>query len=274
MRTTLIILLAAVFGLIFVLWQNQARSLPKVVFCDVGQGDAVYMRLPSQQDVLIDAGPYSQVINCLNQEMPYFDRQIELIFLTHPEKDHYGGLKYLLESYQISRLYLPESVRLIKPNDEAWREVWQKARKRIGQIDYLVRGDELLIGQSSFTILWPENKKYKENEEVDFNNTGLGILATIKDKQILLLADMDIAPAESAIEKLILSTEVFKINHHGSKYGTSLRLLELANPALAVISAGANNWHGHPHPDVIQLLQSLNIPYKRTDKNGKVVVML
>ncbi len=113
-----------------------------------------------------------------------------------------------------------------------------------------------------------------DNTDVGFNNLALGLLALIKDKQILLLSDLDIAPAEMALEQLNLNVDIFKVSHHGSKYGLSQKMLELADPKLAVISVGKNNWYGHPHAQTIQLLQRLNIPIKRTDKNGKIVLLL
>jgi competence protein ComEC len=174
-------------------------------------------------------------------------------------------------------MYLPESVRTIKPDNEDWQEVWQRAQQKVGEIDYLARGNQLETGSDSFLVLWPDYSTKVlgiNSNKPDYNNSALGVLAQVKQKQILLLSDLDLYPAERAIEKLNLSVDIFKINHHGSKYGTSQRLLELADPGLVVISAGKNNWHGHPHEEVIQLLESLNIPVKRTDINGKIVVPL
>ena len=211
MRTILILVIIGVVSAIFVLSSNQARTATRIVFCDVGQGDAIYLRLDSQIDVLIDSGPYSQIISCLNQEMPYFDRTIELAFLTHPEKDHFGGFPYLLGSFKIQALYLPTSVRNNLPSNEPWQQFWQQAKNNINEINYLSQGDEISIGTSLFTILWPEATS-TESKIQEYNNSALGILAQVKDKQILLLSDMDIAPAERAISQLNLNVDIFKIN--------------------------------------------------------------
>lgn len=259
--------------------QNRSRSLSRIVFCDVGQGDAIYLRLDSKTDILIDSGSNSKVTNCLNSEMPFFDRQIELVFLTHPDYDHFGGLNPILDSWQIQSLYLPASAQNHLPkNNQLWQQIWQKIKKQKIAIVYLERGDELKIGNNRFLVLWPQIASRSvlriENPDEDFNNLALGLLALIKDKQILLLSDLDIEPAEKAIEQLNLRVDIFKVNHHGSKYGLSQKILELAKPRQAVISVGKNNWYGHPHLQTIQLLQSLNIPIKRTDKNGKIVLPL
>lgn len=277
MKKLLLIALLVLLTTGIIYYQNKNRSLSRIVLCDVGQGDAIYLRLDTTTDVLIDGGPNSKVINCLNSELPFFDRQIEVVFLTHPDFDHFGGLNYVLDSFQIQTLYLPVSVQNNLPqNNELWNQVWQKLKKQQVSIEYLQRGDELKLGENSFLVLYPQSSSRSvlgiDNTDVSFNNLALGLLALVKDKQILLLSDLDIAPAESALEQLNLSVDIFKVSHHGSKYGLSQKILELADPELAVISVGKNNWYGHPHEQTLQLLQSLNIPIKRTDKNGKIVL--
>lgn len=277
MKTAFLIIFTTLGAFIFIVVANHYRNKARVVFCNVDQGDGIYFRLESKTDVLIDSGPYSKILNCLNEEMPYFDRQIEMLFLTHPEADHYGGLFFILNNFRIKALYLPEYLQHVRPTDQRWKQLWRTLNQRINQIVYLNRGDRLIIGQDSFTVLWPEITDPNSpilTQEPDFNNHALGLLAQIKDKQILLLSDLDILPAERAIEQLELNVEIFKINHHGSKYSTSQKLLELANPQLAVISVGQDNWFGHPHPETLRLLQNLNIPFQRTDKIGKIVLSL
>ena len=274
MKTLTWLIICGLAASIFIYINNQSRLISRIVFCDVGQGDAIYLRLDSQIDVLIDSGPYSQVISCLNEEMPLFDRTIELAFLTHPEKDHFGGFVFLLDSFKIQTLYLPVSVKNALPSTKPWRQFWQKAKIQIANIDYLAQNDQITNGANIFTILAPITTSTTDFQTLDYNNLALGILAQVRDKQILLLSDLDILPAEKAIEQLNLNVNIFKVNHHGSKYGLSQRLLKLADPAIAVISVGRENWYGHPHLETIRLLQSLNIPIKRTDKQGKIVLKL
>lgn len=278
MKKTLYIVVLTLISLCYILVANQARQISRIVFCDVGQGDAIYLRLPEQIDVLIDAGSYSQVLNCLNSEMPYLDKKLEMAFITHPEKDHYKGFDYILDSFRIETLYLPASIEDLKIDNPDWQAFFKKAKKNIKEIVYLSSGDELCIENSCFTVVSPSISKASHSvlgaTNFDFNNNALALVALVNSKQILLLSDLDIAPAERAIEQLNLDVDIFKVNHHGSKYGISDRLLDLADPKLSVISVGKNNWYGHPHLETINLLKSHNIPIKRTDKNGKVVISL
>ena len=142
--------------------------------------------------------------------------------------------------------------------------------------------DKIEFQTSHFSILWPP-KGLSEGQSLygtvlvqnsDLNNSCLGILATVNNQHILLLGDLDAPFAERAIQGLNSTIDILKINHHGSKYGLSPEFLELAEPSLGVLSVGKNNWYGHPHPETIDFLKAKNIPFRRTDKEGNVVIDL
>ncbi len=279
MKKSLVI--AVVLGIVtsaFFYFSNFYRKRPRVVFCNVGQGDAIYIRLPAGQDVLIDAGPNRAVLSCLNNHLPYFDRQLELVFITHAQKDHAGGLIYILDNFEVKQLFTTAFSQ--QQSAQFWQELLTRLEQEKLTFEYLERGDKLILNYAELLVLWPPAKSSKvlysgaEYFKKNLNNYALGILALVKDKQILLLSDLDTASAEKALEGLKLSANVLKINHHGSKYATNQKLLQLADPGLAVISAGANNLYGHPAPQVLQLLQSLDIPIRRTDIEGDVVILL
>jgi len=83
-----------------------AKQAPemKVVFCDVGQGDATYIRAPEGQDILIDGGPDDSVLTCLGKSMPFFDHEIDLVMFSHPEADHISGLIEVLRRYKVDKV--------------------------------------------------------------------------------------------------------------------------------------------------------------------------
>lgn len=272
MKKAIALIILSIFTLLYVYTENIKRAAPRVVFCDVGQGDAIYLRLPEGKDVLVDAGPTAAVVSCLSEEMPYFDRTLELVFITHPQKDHYGGLSYLLSSFRIEKVFLPQSIEKASVST-AWQSFSRRLKKTTQEIVYLERTDQIQIGQSLIIVLSPFPDTKIETEE-DLNNTALGLLAQVQAKQILLLSDLDAVPAERALEGVVADVDIFKLNHHGSKYGISGKLLELAEPEVVVLSVGRDNFYGHPHPETLQLLQSLNLPLRRTDKEGKIVIPL
>jgi competence protein ComEC len=247
----------------FFYFENFTRNIPKVVFCDVGQGEAIYIRLPEKIDVLIDCGPNYKVVNCLNKEMPYFDREIELVFITHLQKDHIAGLEALKKSFKVSQVYL-SSVLI-----DEFKKFKEFATLRVGFLDIQ---DRVVLEKSSFTVLWPNTELNITDSDV--NNSALGLLANVSNKSILLLSDLDISSAEKALAHFAKQVDIFKVLHHGSKYSISENILNMVNPKISVISAGKNNWYSHPHKETLQLLKKLKIPIKRTDVDGNVVIEL
>jgi competence protein ComEC len=279
MKQIWICLLISLLALIYIRWENQQRAVARVVFCDVGQGDASYLRLPEGTDVLIDGGPNSQVTNCLHQELPYFDRTIEMAFITHPEKDHYGGFFALLKHYRVANLYLPETMNRPELAKETWGELLRLAREHQTHITYLRRGNTLVLKDSLFTVLAPNNNSLvlgasTPAPDLDFNNMGLVLSLRVKNQNLLFLADLDALPAEAALEQSATRYQILKVNHHGSRYGLSAKILSLAQPEVAVLSVGKNNLYGHPHPLVLELLRSHKIPLHRTDLEGKIEIVL
>src|SRR3989337_4197125 len=105
MRKFLLIssVLLFLLGCIFV-YQNIIYNDKKlhVVICNVGQGDAIFVRTPSGSDILIDGGPDDSVLNCLGKHMPFWDRTLELVMLSHPHTDHFMGLFSVLQNYKVT----------------------------------------------------------------------------------------------------------------------------------------------------------------------------
>src|SRR4030067_305813 len=98
--------LSALFSLLIIFFIFSFSSKDKIVFCDVGQGDAIYIRLNNQTDILVDAGPNRKILDCLGKHLPFFDRSIELAILSHPQNDHYGGFLSVLDRYDIKNFWL------------------------------------------------------------------------------------------------------------------------------------------------------------------------
>jgi len=249
---------------------NDKRQLPRVVFCDVKQGDATYVRLPEQIDLLIDFGNYNYLNTCLNNNLPYFDRQIELAFLTHLDKDHSGALYKLIDNYNLLTLYVPYSLKNI--SDNYWQQLKNKLKQKKIKIVYLMSNQELTIQQSSILVLWPElttlTKKTTQNQ------SALALLLEINHFRTLFLSDLEIVQIEKILRFQNLITNILKISHHGSKFGTSTTILQKTKPKLAIISVGKNNQYDHPDKYVLNLLKKNNIPVKRTDKEGAITIQI
>src|SRR3989344_6608219 len=109
MKKNIVFIILGVLVLLNVLawigvWQLN-QSLLEVTFFDVRQGDAIFIETPQGHQILIDGGPTSAVLEKLGKEMPFWDRTIDLIILTHPEQDHMAGLIEVLEGYKIENIF-------------------------------------------------------------------------------------------------------------------------------------------------------------------------
>jgi len=254
-----------------------------LVFCDVGQGDATLISYQSVQ-VLIDGGPGSKVIDCLSENMPFWDRKIETVVLTHPEVDHFGGLVEVIDKYDIGQFIVNQ---IVPSSTEAgfW-ELRQRVLNKAAEIHSPQAGEEIQIGQVGLKVLWPKQKlgdaslwqdKKADKQAVlgatsiggDLNDTSVVLELSYGNFQAILPGDISsLFEGQLSLEDV----EVLKVGHHGSKYSTDNQFLDKITPELAVISVGKNSY-GHPTKEVLSRLTEKGIKIARTDENGQIEVI-
>lgn len=252
-----------------------------VVFCDVGQGDAILITKGTTQ-ILVDAGPNQKVLGCLSNHLPFWDRTIEVVIATHPDSDHLGGLPDVIKGYSVTQLI---SHSLINNTAIFWAFREQVLEKNI-PVYSPKAGDKIQLGEIIFEVLFPQEKlgdKLVWQKETDTqvlgayaypdntNEASITTLFSYGDFDILLPGDIssqeeEVISTETDIDKDI---EVLKVAHHGSKYSSSEEFLERIDPKLAVISVGKNSW-GHPTKEVLERLSQQAIKLLRTDLDGEI----
>lgn len=235
----------------------------KIVFCNVGQGDATYLRINNKVDVLIDAGPDNKVLNCLGKYMPFFDRTIELAILSHPDSDHTAGLIPIIERYRLKTLILPP----FEKNTNQYKLIKKKALSLNIKTLVGTKGQSFNIGQDTITIISPNNN----NECSLANECSLIILFQQDYFKALFTGDASIKELLSLSKQSIEKTTILKIPHHGSKYGMTSNFIKLADPRVSVISVGKNNSYGHPAKVTLDILKASKTNIRRTDKEGDIV---
>jgi competence protein ComEC len=248
-----------------------AYSMPDarlhVSFLDVGQGDAILIQTPNHQDILVDGGPSAQAIDeQLSKHLPFWDRTIELVVLTHPHEDHLTGLLEVLQRYKVKQvLYLDTDYNT--PEAEEWLNLIQQ--KHI-KSTLATAGQEIDLGTKDTTL---EVVNPTPGSTVPAMDNG--VVLKLSDEKISFLLTSDIsADAEHDLitQRADVSCTVLKVAHHGSNDSSTAAFLAVADPKLAVISVGADNTFGHPGTDTLQRLADVvgadNI--YRTDKNGTV----
>ncbi len=244
---------------------------PKIIFCDVGQGDGAYIRLKHNVDILIDAGPDRAILNCLGKFMPFYDRTIELAFLSHPQKDHYGGFVDISSHYKINTFVMS----LRSSDSIEFQRFSSLINSKHIPIKELFAGDEVEIGTSRFEFISPAQELVQtaQSRHLDPNVASQIILFQSNNLQVLFTGDLNFKSQQTNLNRVGskgIKLIILKVPHHGSKNGLSEKLLQELKPNIAVISVGKNNSYGHPHKEVLDLLSRYGIQIKRTDKEGNI----
>lgn len=247
------------------------RGLPDgklhVYFLDVGQGDAILVVAPDGRQILVDGGPSpTALLNEVGAVLPFWDRSIDLVVLTHPDSDHITGLLPLLDRYRAGQvLDTPQSD--AAPLSAAWGE-----RLAQGAVSRTMaqRGMRIPVGDVMLTVLNPAPKPLTGTAS-DSNNNAIVLRLDYGQTSLLLTGDAEIeAETEMLRTGLPLRADLLKAGHHGSNGSTSVAFVSAVTPRWAVIQVGAENTFGHPHPDVLKRLADAGAEILRTDQNGRI----
>lgn len=291
MRNIWFYLLSFLALISFLIWFSVIgynRNYLQVIACDVGQGDAFLVTLKDFQ-ILIDGGPNNKVLECLSDNMPFWDRTVEVIILSHPQKDHFGGLIDVFESYDV-RYFLTTP---IDSSSIEWRVLEKLVEGSNTKVINPVSGDKYRFGLIYIDILHPteeflsvnlDDYHFGSSENVlgaytskkDPNELSLVLVLSYKDFDALFTGDIGPGISDELAKVFVLSSsqriEYIKVPHHGSKNGLTKALLDAVEPKVAVISSGKGNSYGHPHKEILEMLNDKNIKILRTDETGRVVV--
>ncbi len=241
-----------------------------VTFLDVGQGDAILIEGPDGQRILVDGGPGGDVLSgALGRQLPFYDRRIDLVLVTHPQADHIGGLPEALESYDVGAV-LNSALESESPAYEALVEAMREA----GVPRYVAaRGQTIdLGGGARVEVIGPDGALTARSaglSDADPNDASTVLRVVMGEVSFLLAGDVE-EEGEAALVRsgAELRATVLKVAHHGSSTSTTATFLSRVGPAIDVISVGATNTFGHPTDAVLARLSDDYV--LRTDEDGDV----
>lgn len=226
-----------------------------VSFLNIGQGSSVLIK-DKNNIILYDTGKYpSLLFKNLDSFIPFYNKKIDLILISHSDEDHYFSLFEVLKRYKIRAFILPE----YSQKDEKLSKLIKEVEKIKIPIIYLKRGDKIFTKNYNFIILHPEKIYKKEND----NSL---VIKVIGKNSYLLTGDIE----KEAIKSIILccrnylKSDFLLYPHHGSRYSLYPEFYYLTNPKIVIIQVG-KNYYGHPHKEVIDFLKSKNFSIWRTD---------
>jgi competence protein ComEC len=238
-----------------------------VTFLDVGQGDAILIEGPQGHRILVDGGPSGEAITAaLGRQLPFYDRRLDLVALTHAQQDHIGGLPAVLEEYSVGRVMSGT----VEGEGAAYR-AWSEALDH-HEIDEVSahRGQTIdLGGGAALSVLSPGPGDSLEPQAI--NDTSIVLRVTMGELSFLLTGDITEAGEAALIRTgTDLDSSVLKIAHHGSRTSTSPTFVGRTTPLIDVISVGGDNSYGHPTDEVLSRLEGDLI--LRTDEHGDITL--
>ncbi len=273
-----LVALAYLTGLVIWQWPDDNAHL---IVCDVGQGDAILITQHFTQ-VLIDGGPDDQVLGCLGQYLPFWDKKLELMVATHGDKDHIGGLSAVFSQYQVKRLL--QSDRGKESADFAdFQQIISSQREKglqviTSQADMMLSLEE----NSTFKVVWPLAETQlsavshgQSLREDNANDGSIVLLWQFEEVRTLLTGDLEAAGEQALLRRgVLLDIDILKVGHHGSKTSTTPAFLEETTPEIALISCGKNNRYGHPHNQTLLHLEQRGTRILRTDQEGSLELVI
>ncbi len=232
-------------------------------FLSVGQGDSEAVRLHGGAVALIDGGPPNgRALRELEKILPFYKRSVDVVLLTHPEEDHFGGLIEVLKRFNVGIVVTSGDVNETESFYELKRVMEERKIKEIA----LSAGDKIRSGDITLSVLWPPEGEHSGKR----NENALVLLAEAGGKKTLFLSDVP----ENIEEKFageVGGADIVKVGHHGSRTSSGESLLFATQPAVAVIEVGENRY-GHPAPETLQRLEYAGAQIFRTDRDGTLGV--
>lgn len=244
------------------------NALLSVSFLDVGQGDAIFIRTPSGKKMLIDGGPPSgAVLRALGRSMDPFDRYLDIVVATHPDKDHIGGLAAVLERYRPSVFFFSSAEKDTSVFTDLRRAAEVRAKdgmrafpvSRRARIDF---GDGVIA-----RILFPD----RNMAGAESNAASVVISLSYGDTAFLFTGDLPAGGEKYLARTRDVSADVLKLGHHGSRTSSSDEFLAAAGAVYGVVSAGRKNRYGHPHEETLRRAASAGVRMFSTAEDGTLV---
>ena len=246
---------------------SSATADLQVHFLDIGQGDASLIQTPDGKNILIDGGPGENIIMPLAQILPWHEKTIDLMILTHPHDDHVAGLIPILQRYRVNQI-LYTGVTHTAPAYLEWLEIIHDKKIPLTIID---RPQKINLGEKCvLEIIYPF-MDLSGQSVVNLNNSSIVARLVYLDNSFLFMGDAEIEIEEELIvSKINLSSDLIKVGHHGSKTSSSQNFINYIKPKIAIISSGRDNKFGHPSIRVIKRYERAGVQIYRTDTDSTI----
>lgn len=272
-----LIIAVAIFALLdgllwqFILFPARAAGEFGLYFLDVGQGDSELLVIPDTHGntmrLLIDGGPDASVLRELGEVLGPADHRIDVLMMTHPQLDHFGGFTDVVTRYDVG-MFLGNGR---KGDAKAYGALHGALAER--RVPYLAlgEGDRIRYGDAVITLLSPTPS---ETLDAELNTTCLVALLEYHGLRALYTGDIDVNVESRLVHDYDIHAQILKVPHHGSRFSSSETFLAEVHPSVAMIEVGAKNRYGHPTKDALGRLAAVGSRIFRTDQRGTVRISL
>ncbi len=240
---------------------NISGDTLRVNYIDVGQGDSIFIELPNNEVMLIDAGESYEVDNVINYLNNLGITKIDYVVGTHPHTDHIGGLEDVINNFDIGSIYMPNATSTSKTYESLLTAINNKGLK----VKTAKSGVEILNEDNlKIEFIAPNSDSYS-----NLNNYSAVVKLTYLNNSFIFMGD-----AETLSENEITSdvdVDVIKVGHHGSDSSSSSEFVNKVSPEYAIIMVGEGNSYNHPYQSVINRYENVGATILRTDLDGNIV---
>lgn len=239
--------------------QIQQEGL-NVIYFDVGQADCELL-ISQGKTMLIDAGNQADGILIADTLKQLQINKIDYLIGTHPHEDHIGGMKTIVEQFEIGTIYMPYQTQAIS---KVYTNLTQAILEKDLQVETVEVGDQFQVGEANCEVMAVDN-----TEPENLNLSSIVIQANFKNKKYLFMGDSETKNEKArAWEKV----NVLKVGHHGSDTSSSEQFLKQVSPDIAIISVGKDNQYHLPKETILKRIQNLGSTIYRTDQDGTIQI--
>jgi len=266
------VMFVVMLGLNALAWYGVTHHIASgltVSVLDIGQGDSILIKGPTGITMLVDGGPDHSVLRQLPKELPLFDRHIDMVVETHPDKDHIAGLVDVFDRYRVSYFMSPG----IPDGTAISKALTHAAATEPGAQSFIARrGMRIHLGDGAYAdVLFPDRDESAQTT----TNDGSTVMHLVYGKTSFMLTGDLPSTFEDYLAQLDandgeLKSDVLKAGHHGSKYSTDDAWLAAVHPSIVAISAGQGNSYGHPNAETLARIKNEGAQIISTIDHGTI----
>jgi competence protein ComEC len=261
-------LVSIFFYFLFLIGVEKKDNYLQVSFIDSGQADTILIKTPSQHNIVIDLGSKKGFLG-LDKKIKWWNKNIDLLIITHPHNDHIEGIVPLLNNYNVKKIMHTGVVH----SSPLWQKILDEIKKREIPVIAPSKNQIISLGENCFLEIIFPTESFVNKEVSNLNNTSIVSKLDCMNSKFLFMGD-----AESEVENELIKlnadikSDVLKVGHHGSISSSQEDFLKKISPQIAIITVGDNNF-GHPSRRVIRRLEKLNVSIFRTDIDGTINIV-